>query len=30
LHAETYHGAGGGFNKVEAIDEELQDDKYDT
>ncbi|WP_217944733.1 hypothetical protein [Duganella violaceipulchra] len=26
LHAETYHGAGGGFEKIGSIDERLQDD----
>ena len=30
LHAETYHGAGGAFEKAEKIDEPLQGDSYGT
>jgi hypothetical protein len=30
LHAETYHGAGGAFEKIEKIDERLQNDTFDT
>lgn len=29
LHAETYHGAGGAFEKVAAITEPLQGDAYE-
>jgi hypothetical protein len=28
LHAETYHGSGGAFEKVEEINEQLQNDVY--
>lgn len=30
LHAETYHGTGGAFEKVETIEEQLQGDTYGT
>jgi hypothetical protein len=30
LHAETYHGAGGAFEKIEKIEEKLQSDTYGT
>jgi hypothetical protein len=30
LHAETYHGSGGAFEKVDKIKEQLQGDTYDT
>ena len=30
LHAETYHGAGGAFEKIRKIKERLQNDTYGT
>jgi hypothetical protein len=30
LHAETYHGSGGAFEKIEKIEEQLQGDTYDA
>jgi hypothetical protein len=30
LHAETYHGSGGAFEKVEKIEAQLQGDAHDT
>jgi hypothetical protein len=30
LHAETYHGAGGAFEKIASIKEALQGDTYGT
>jgi len=30
LHAETYHGSGGAFEKITAIDEQLQGDENAT
>jgi len=29
LHAETYHGSGGAFEKIDKIEEKLQGDTYD-
>jgi hypothetical protein len=30
LHAETYHGSGGAFEKIDQINEQLQGDTYGT